>query len=230
MANYLFDASAKVSMTDVYETTTKLPELLKSLGYAIKGYPLSPWFLIPLVGETYLTPELKIATKEAGDRGPYGPRLILESVLTESEKTYGKGIKTGADALAKVLRVSGAANACADGTDILQETFSTEGWEVVELRKLREGERTTYIKPNPFRDGFEIWLCSGSLCLQEPVYIVRKKQPRKKRVLVFDYDEVARLTEMVSPCTAPGISQELFVECLRGGAVAIWGTVEEREA
>lgn len=229
MANYLFDASAKVSMTDVYETTTKLPELLKSLGYAIKGYPLSPWFLIPLVGETYLTPELKIATKDTGDRGPYGPRLIVEEDLTESERIYGKGIKTGADALAKVLRVSGAANDCADGTDILQETFSTEGWEVVELRELREGERTTYIEPKTYRDGFEIWVHSGSACRQDPVYIVRKKQPRKKRVLVFDYAEVARLTEMVSPDTDPGISQGLFFVCLRGGSVAIWGTVEERE-
>lgn len=226
-------SQCRISFGEVYEdlcqaVNLESTDVARTLGYKPLGNLDD--FRLPKEGETDLTPDGKIATKEKGDKGPYGPRLIVVEDLTESERTYGKGIKTGADALAKVLRVSGAANDCADGTDIDQETFSTEGWEVVELRKLQEGERTTYIEPNPFRDGFEIWLCSGSLCLQEPVYIVRKKQPRKKRVLVFDYAEVARLTEMVSPDTDPGISQGLFFDCLRGGAVAIWGTVEEREA
>lgn len=219
-----------ISFGEVYEdlcqaVNLESADVARTLGY--KPLDNLDDFRLPKEGETYLTPDGKIATKEKGDKGPYGPRLIVVEDLTESERIYGKGIKTGADALAKVLRVSGAANDCADGTDINQETFSTEGWEVVELRKLQEGERTTYIEPNPFRDGFEIWLCSGSLCLQEPVYIVRKKQPRKKRVLVFDYDEVAGLSVRVS---LPDLSLGLLVKCLRGGgSVVIWGTIEERE-
>lgn len=222
----------EISFGEVYEdlcqaVNLESADVARTLGYK----PLDDLddFRLPKEGETYLTPYGKIATKEKGDKGPYGPRLIVVEDLTESERTYGKGIKTGADALAKVLRVSGAANDHADGTDINQETFSTEGWEVVELRKLREGERTTYIEPKPYRDGFEIWVRFESSYLPDPVYIVRKKQPRKKRVLVFDYADVARLTEMVSPDADPGISQGLFFKCLRGGSVAIWGTVEERE-
>jgi hypothetical protein len=199
----------------------------RDLGYTYDGDA----FRLPEEGETYLTPDGKIATKEKGDKGPYGPRLIVVEDLNESERTYGKGVKTGADALSRVKRVSGAANDFADGTDTDLETFSTQGWEVVELRKLRDDERNTYIEPELFREGFEIWVRSGSPLLKQPVYIVRKKQPRKKRVLVFDFEEVAETTITVVPTARVGVYQwVVFGGTHKGKLGLLAGVVEEREA
>lgn len=109
-------------------------EYLDSLGYC--GSPVIPNFRVPLLGDTYLTPDGKIATKERGDKGPYGPRLI----------------------------------------------------------------------------------------------VVREK-PRKKRVLVFDFDEVANATGVLCKHARPGAHQWLLIGCLHADAmVEIEGVVEEREA
>lgn len=101
-----------------------------SLGY--KPIEEEDDFHFPKEGETYLTPDGTIATKEKGDKGPYGPRLI----------------------------------------------------------------------------------------------VVRAK----KRVLVFDFDEVANATRILRKGARPGTHQWVRAVCIGGETVEIEGIVEEREA
>lgn len=100
-----------------------------SLGY--KPIEEEDDFHFPKEGETYLTPDGMIVKKEKGDKGPYGPRLI----------------------------------------------------------------------------------------------VVRAK----KRVLVFDFDEVANATRILSKEAGPGTHQWLWAVCVCGETVEIEGIVEERE-
>jgi hypothetical protein len=215
-------------------------ELVKDLGVSIAVYlsslgyskaPCVPNFRVPSLGDTYLTPDGKIATKEKGDKGPYGPRLIVVEDLNESERTYGKGIKTGADALAKCPRASNhARNAVGKSDDAMASRDGNE-WEVVEFRKLRDKETCAFIDPEEFWiygtiDGAQNYEAGG-----KPVYIVRPKQPRKKRVLVFDFDEVAKTTYTVVPNPEVGCLQWVVLGGLRKGKTGLLaGKVEEREA
>jgi hypothetical protein len=213
-------------------------DLAKDVGMSVKdylsslGYCNASYFCIPSLGDTYLTPDGKIATKEKGDKGPYGPRLILVEDLTESERTYGKGIKTGADALAKVKYASALAHKMT-GIPLTGE-LDPAAWEVVEFRHLRDKETCCFIARVGSLSAF--WIFGTQRGAQnheaqgKPVYIVRPKQPRKKRVLVFDFDEVANATRVLAKEAGPGTYQWLRAVSLCGETVEIEGTVEERDA
>lgn len=159
--------------------------------------------------------------------------------LTESERTYGKGIKTGADALAKCRWASAYAVEVATG--VRNYNTSSRDWEVVEFRRITSQDSVCFIRPEANARGeFEIVGMQGGAFLfyakGKPVYIVRPKQPRKKkRVLVFDFDDIQAKT-----CV---LCQEALANCGVRQAVTlaeypeapdqnrmIRGTVEEREA
>jgi hypothetical protein len=216
-------------------------ELVKDLGVSIAVYlsslgyskaPCVPNFRVPSLGDTYLTPDGKIATKEKGDKGPYGPRLIVVEDLTESERTYGKGIKTGADALAKCPRASyHALTAVGKSDNDMPSLRDGDKWEVVEFRKLCDKETCAFIDPVEFCIYGTLRGDSNHEAQGKPVYIVRPKQPRKKRVLVFDFDEVAKTTYTVVPNPEVGCLQWVVFEGLRKGKTGLLaGKVEEREA
>lgn len=225
----------EISIGEVYEDLYQAvemgaPDYARSLGY--KPLDNRDDFRLPKEGDTYLTPDGKIATKEKGDKGPYGPRLIVVEDLTESERTYGKGIKTGADALAKVEYVSEFAHKMA-GIPWTGEP-DPAAWEVVEFRHLRDKETCCFIAWVGGLPAF--WIFGTKRGAQnheaqgKPVYIVRPKQPRKKRVLVFDFDEVANATRVLAKEAWPGTYQWLRAVSLCGETVEIEGTVEERDA
>jgi hypothetical protein len=241
MGAFYSDISIDDVYGDLYDRTGKgaVPYAV-SLGYKpIEGDPADDVddFRLPKEGEIYLTPDGKIATKEKGDKGPYGPRLIVVEDLTESERTYGRGIKTGEDALSKVVRASiPALEAVGRSRSDATKMDDPNQWEVVEFRKLRDGETCAFITPHRALRKSRLWIY-GTLNGEQnyeaegkPVYIVRPKQPRKKRVLVFDYEEVAAAMKTLLDNPPAGIKQGFFVTSPGGDSIWLSGTVEEREA
>lgn len=218
---------AQVYADLVVSSEKTVRQYIQDLGYTYDGDA----FRLPKEGETYLTPDGKIATKEKGDKGPYGPRLIVVEALTESERTYGKGIKTGADALAQCPRSSYHALTAVGKTEAdMEELRRADKWEVVEFRKLRDKETCAFIKPRDFWIHGTVNGEQNHEANAKPVYIVRPKQKRKKRVLVFDFDEVAGKTKVLYEEVKPGNSQVCVFVDISGNKVDLVGAVEEREA